>query len=539
MLKELGQFLDNKRYLYSLIITALFSYGYTIVNASISIDDLARGRYFSGELFAQGRFSSTIISNILGLEKWYPYFENLLSVFSLGVAVTLICILFNRASGYRMHTLALASFSCLFISYPLISEVFIYSGTNLSISLGMFFCTLSLHYVQQFWTENKILLFIYSLLSLSVAISFYEALVPVFMLGVLSLFVVRHIISEDKISFIEILHNGSKSVAVLIFAILAEHIVATIIKAALGLSSSNVAQAKIAYIATPIYSVLRNLMLDIFNDLFVASFYYLPIATFLLSLIAVVIWLFMYTIKRRDGILLLLFCLIFLSIFSLTIVQGTLSPYRVIWFSYSWLISLSCMLLLQFTLDKPNSTLKGLVTASMGLLIFLQANDLNRWFSLDILRYKQEEKVINLIGQELYAKYDVETLPVIFVGSHKQSDVIRKECTITSDDWQIKFLSAIFSKTGFNRAYNHLQDMTHGNEWRFVQTNLRSALNWSIRAFQEVNTETLNLFTYHGYDLKQGTKEMYDSALKHSNEMPEWPKNGSIIDVGTHIIVNL
>ena len=133
---ELLGFIKKPSFTVPLILTLIMGYGFAVTHFSVGIDDLARERFINRELFAQGRFSSSFISYFLRFTDAYPFAEDFLAVILLFFAAAVLCVVLKNASANRLLSPVYPVFACLFVSYPLINEIFIYNGASLNIAIG-------------------------------------------------------------------------------------------------------------------------------------------------------------------------------------------------------------------------------------------------------------------------------------------------------------------------------------------------------------------------------------------------------------------
>lgn len=135
--------------------------------------------------------------------------------------------------------------------------------------------------------------------------------------------------------------------------------------------------------------------------------------------------------------------------------------------------------------------------------------------------------VVGIIFEFLISK-----VIILILGIEPSDNPIYFQCTfITRLYYFLQYigLENVEQSSDFSDEYSNAQ---------ITETIVNSYITWGVSAFDEVNTELLKFFSYHGYELKQGTKEMYQEALVYSEDMPEWPCSGSIVDKGEYIIVN-
>lgn len=158
-LKELLFFVNNRFYCGLTILTAVIAYGYAAANISIGIDDV-RGKLEIGEgrqVIASGRFSQVILPNLLGYHtEWIEnsYAIDVLAVFLLMLSAVNCCILFRKKSKENISMTALAVFSSLMLTYPLINEIWEYTHINLCICTGIFLLTIVIYIVDE-WMKTK------------------------------------------------------------------------------------------------------------------------------------------------------------------------------------------------------------------------------------------------------------------------------------------------------------------------------------------------------------------------------------------------
>ena len=62
-----SKYMRDIGYSLPLLVCLVATYGYFLTHYSVSIDDLSGDRYYFGELFAQGRFTNTILHHLFGI----------------------------------------------------------------------------------------------------------------------------------------------------------------------------------------------------------------------------------------------------------------------------------------------------------------------------------------------------------------------------------------------------------------------------------------------------------------------------------------
>lgn len=141
---QISMFIKKINYILPVIITAILSFGFTITNYSVNIDSLEYERYYESgnELLAQGRFGIVFINKIIHIFEFNPFFNDLLAVILIILSTIILCALFKKITNNKLNEKVYTIFSCLFVSYPLISEIFLYNSLNIAIAYILIAVTL-------------------------------------------------------------------------------------------------------------------------------------------------------------------------------------------------------------------------------------------------------------------------------------------------------------------------------------------------------------------------------------------------------------
>ena len=141
MKQEFGYFLKNAKFRAALGLTLLLSYGYAIATTRVSIDSLEGDRYIGtgGVMLSTGRFGMNLWAAVLGYgraEPSYAFGIDLLGALKLALAAVSFCALLRKAAQDRISMFGYGLFACLFVSYPLMNEIWEYSGANVCVCGG-------------------------------------------------------------------------------------------------------------------------------------------------------------------------------------------------------------------------------------------------------------------------------------------------------------------------------------------------------------------------------------------------------------------
>ena len=135
---QLLYFLKSKKYIISVIITFILSFGYAITHESMGIDDISFDRYLNGGMYwlSQSRYGMWVIYNILNIKEFTPFWLDFMTAILIGI-ISLILCLFVRKNFSKLikSDWVYVVFSCLLISNPIINFYYTYQVSSLSVTI--------------------------------------------------------------------------------------------------------------------------------------------------------------------------------------------------------------------------------------------------------------------------------------------------------------------------------------------------------------------------------------------------------------------
>lgn len=538
-IEDVKSFLRNRTYMFCVVVIALISFGYAVFNTSVSIDDLEYDRYVgSGNvMLAAGRFGIWFWSFIEG--KWEnSYIIDIIAIFFLIFAAINFCVLFRRVSNYKIGNAALTVFSCFFVSYPLMLEIWEYTGANVNICGAFLFVSLSLLLIHEqihkgSWKKPWRL--IPASLMMMIVCAGYESVVSVYIFFVFAILALQVIYgSEKEKKFSQIIRQGLIYAGVLVVGLLLRVIVHKIILAVLGLEATTNGATQILWGTMPAKTIIKDLIFKWLRYYILRGIVYLPF-TVLVGAGVLFIIIGLIACKKHSFILLLPGFGMLLSLVLLSLVQGVASPYRTCQVFAAFVAFTAMILVNSLPKDKKN-WLRVTVLAICGYLCFYQATYINYFLELNHRRSENEAQVIRQIGVDLQRDFDNEK-PVIFVGNYEVDKDILKAASIPEDTFRWKLYQKAYLK-----SYEMMGE-TYNADWlyrKLPETNVNSVINWSIESFAQQSMP--KLFSYYGYDyVPADFWTVYSEASDYakSSNMPAYPHKDYIQDVGDYIIVNL
>ncbi len=538
-IEDVKSFLRNRTYMFCVIILAIISFGYAVFNTSISPDDLDYDRYVgSGNvMLASGRFGIWFWSFIEG--KWEnSYLIDIIAIFFLIFAAINFCVLFRRVSNYKIGNAALTVFSCMFVTYPLMLEIWEYTGANVNICGAFLFVSLSLLLIHEQIHKGsfkKPWRLIPACLMMMIVCAGYESVVSVYIFFVFAILALQVVYgSEKEKKFSQIIRQGLIYAGVLVVGLLLRVIVHKIILAVLGLEATTNGETQIMWGTKPALEIVKKLIIDFILYYITRGIVYFPLTILVVS--GVVFIILGIIACKKHGIVLLLpgFGMLF-SLVALSFVQGQASPYRTCQV-FAAFVAFTALLLVNSLPKGKKNWLRIAVLIVCGYVCFCQATYINYFLELNHRRSENEAQVIRQIGVDLQRDFDREK-PVIFVGYYEVDKDILEAASVSKDSLAWKAYKKVYLK------FYELMGSSYNEEWlntKLPETNVNSAIRWSIESFGQESMP--KLFSYYGYDyVPADFWSVYDEATEYakSTNMPTYPEKDYIQDVGEYIIVNL
>ena len=193
----------KKRYYLPLIFISFVSYGFSLFNRTVSIDDLAQDLYYgAGNLKIKGlRWGQVLINRIFSTINFTPFINRFLGVLFLIISAVLVCSILYYLDNKKDKTFKYTVFSSVFISYPLINEFFeYYEALTIPLEFAIVsLCVLYLLVNKGYSLRNTVLIGIV----MSVIMAGYESLIFVYIMLVFVILFHEYVISENKKGWIK------------------------------------------------------------------------------------------------------------------------------------------------------------------------------------------------------------------------------------------------------------------------------------------------------------------------------------------------
>ena len=508
------------------LFTTSLSYLFDLLNRTVGPDDLARPFYIGEEkgAISDYRWGMVLLGNLLSSSEFTPFIDKFLSITSLIISAVLFSfILFNYIRNRNTkYTLPLCTiFSCSFISYPLINEIWIFSTSNLFVNLNFVIVAICILLLQRREKILSSLTFLCSLL-LSIAVSSYESSAFLYVTVVFCILLMDCIIFNKKNWFTK----GLRFAIPVVIAVILRFVISKFLIYIMDLPKVQLAASDITWrFDGNLTGQIQHIIFTTFIDYFIKGLIYLPIAVFVISLTSSFICVIILTIKRKKFIYLFLFILLFFSLFLQTIIQGQTMMYRTAQtLSFFCPFSLSlCIYAITF-LNKKYIYSTSVIFVSF--LIYRQSVFLNKTLALNNQRSDNEAAIAYNIGNRL-KQIDISK-PTYIVGEIELGDYINRQKRPN----EATLGGYIYRKIAIHFGWNYDNTIIYGSS-------INSIINWNRGVFI-IKDKMKEYFSYYGID---ANIQDFTSWREHNTYVAEAADLGmrpmEIRDLGDHILVYL
>ncbi|MCM1100304.1 MAG: glucosyltransferase domain-containing protein [Clostridium sp.] len=564
----------DRAYILLLSLVAACGYGFKIVHPVMGIDDTPYAYYFEEGLAAVvGRWVLFLLNKVVHIAEFAPFITDLAAVLLLMAAVSVWGLLFYRVLGDRIPKYGYWLFSCIFLSCPLISEVFTYFLHN-GIAIGYLSCGLSLGLMQEGLerverrkSRQAVGLFALSAALLVVAMGCYESFMIVWLVGIFLILLSERLAGGTRrpaatrglskargpsgvfgLPCIKLAVAAVTAAA----AMLLRSIVLKIVIAAFGLGYLREAavQRSLAEIAGWMLqpgarAEFAMVLKRVFVQYVVFAHAYYPIKIFVLASLVICLCSLGMSIRRRDVGILLLTAGCFVAAFLLTVVEGKATLYRSAQFvplicGYGILMAVYAVSGAMGAAKRRgigNTALRrgaGAVCAVVSaVILWNQCADLNHWFYVDYRKYEYAKEYMAQVALELEQNFDTSK-PVVFTGEWENPEGLVEDAYVRYDDprfYEMKRITDLVDEHLLEKYYR-------GYGVWVAQTPALSVISWGKYAFDN-DEELIRFMAFHGHGLlPHADGSYYTEAENYAADMPHFPREGSIVDAGDYIIVH-
>lgn len=490
--KTFFELIKNKMFTILILLVTILSFGFTITNYSIGVDDTCFDRYYIGkEMLSIGRWGSYIVYNILGLTEFTPFWSDLIATIVVMSIAVIWCVFFKKNLKEKIPDTAYIVFASIFISFPIINEIFIYQNCNIAVMLGNLLASIGIMLLYENYKKiNKKSIYIVCIGILTLGLSMYEACAQIILVAIcITAFLLIN--EENKKDIKKVFKYLAISILILFVAVVLNSIIVKIIYA-LGVPVSDAAEKELDWGK---YGLKDSILLILYNisSVTIKNIEYLPASIFCIATIIGFVLVIIRAYKKEDVTSLLLYIFMVLSNFAISILQLKGVMYRT---CISWGLFVAVIFSVFYIKMSKYNVTKTLSIIFIIILVLQQSRTLNQLFYNDYLRYQRDlETAFNLID-DLETDYDISK-PLVIMGTPKKA----------------------IGKYG-------------------SQVNSLSVLWWGKKAFDDNGAEFIKFLNSLGYSFKRPTDEQYEKGKTQAETMSNYPQDGSIIELEDCIVIN-
>lgn len=548
----------NKAYIWLLSLTAVFSYGFLVTHQTVGIDDTPYDYYFNQGLNAiVGRWFLFLLNKVFHIADFTPFLTDLAGVLVLMAAVTVWCTLLYSICRDRVSIWGYLFFSCIFLSCPLISEVYTYYLHN-GVSIGYLFTGVSLCFFRELAqrrSDRKKLWIpgIGTAVFLFMALGCYESFMMVWLLGVFLVLLTERYAGIGRKAVPALCAGAAAAVA----AILLRSLMIAAVTGIFGLGDmrDEAVQRSVTELVGWIFepdaaAEFAMVLKRMFVQYGVFGYAYYPIKIFVLAAVVMVVFGLYRSIRQKDVRCILLTLGSFFGAFLLVFVEGSATLYRsaqflpVICGYGAFLVAYAISGLKNASSHGGavgrgrlwrNKICGGAAVFVLSVVLWNQCFEMNKWFYVDYLKYEDVKDVLGQVSQRLERDFDCSR-PVVFTGNYLPPYGIVQDAYVnynTPTFFRMKRITDLVDEYLLSKYYRQSYGV-----W-VAQTPALSVIDWGFNAFEN-DAELVRFFDMHGYAgiLANMDSALYETAQLYSVDLPSFPAEGSIVDMGEYIIVH-
>lgn len=527
--------LDKKRFWLPLLFFALVGYSFSIYNRTVSPDDFFLTTHDVTYLLS-GRWGMIVWVQFTGLIHTSPFIDRFLSFALYVIASTLLCFLLyiiGEKKDVLLYTITASSF----VTYPLINEIWEYTGADFIVAGNLCLVTISAIVTRSKMLFRKRLLYASVLLILPIS-SYESAIFYYITLVCIIIFYEQWTYKDYSLTVKTWVKHIFAYLSPLLIAFVVRFSVSFCLNTILNLEYHGGGATGTTWIREDFGYVLKNMIGFIIFDYGIMGLVYLPITVFLISLVLFAACILLKREKRMPCVL--LGGAIFISLFVQSIIQGYDQPYRT-----SQVFTLFVAFSFYLTIVSVSSTIwrRYLYVVLLGICWY-QAVYLNKLLGLNNLRSDNELAVVRQIGCRLVSEF--EKKPVVFVSPYQISNWVLRQVTVDESTWNGSL---------FYRAYDNFMMKFDQPFMKYQRscTQLKRPFKYVGTNIFSITMQLHNLhalFSYCGYDIDGIPDNLWNEPLRY-DEYKKLQKEATriakeknigpyqIYDHGDYLIVNL
>lgn len=543
LLQETGWFLKQKMYVLAMSLTALCSYGFAVTHYSIGIDDTAVGLYLEEGLeVVMGRWTVFLLNRLFHVSDFAPFMPELIGVLLLMLGITLFNVLLRRLFSERVSIWGHIVFGCVFLSSPIISEVYIYyyhDGVDLAYVLTAL-ALLAFLEALGCRGKKKLAPLTGSLLLIWAAVGCYESFLLLYIIGILVILFVRGMTDRDRLTFSFVAGNLGIGALLTVGVILLRTLMISFMTAVFGLQGvagmlpqRSLSEMLVLFHGREGLEKLIMLMKRFWLLYHVNALVYLPIAVYEVAVLLIGGLSLYLAVKKKNIWYPVLYAGMLIAPFLLTIAEAKVTHYRSCQF-LPFFGALGILLCYELLAGSKRRAARCAAGALAVVLIYNQAAMMNKSFYVDYQKYQITRDILNQVAYEIEGKYGTET-PVVFTGHYDVPKELLSDYYVDYTSWNYRMIAAVTDLVDEDLKEKYFSYQGYS----FIGEALYPFIQWGLYAFDGTNREIIAFLKMHGHSFTSiSDPEMLQEIRKMAADFPGWPAEGSVSMQNGYVLVN-
>lgn len=487
-------------YFLPISILSLIAYLPSLTNTKRQFEDFHVDYYFgSGMQTLSGRWGMYLWANLMG-NAGNDILNKFFGVCFLMAASIMISAVFYYLTDHRTCIMKYTVLSSTVCTFPLLNEIWSYNIANSLVGLNLFIISFSVYFLLTSNLELVKRVIIISFPFVFVSSSYESGLFAYITLACVILF---YRLLNNKICLIECVKFGTVFAIPLIVGIIIGYLIGKINTIIWGLSYHRHGATTLQWGES---NALKIMLAQNFEHYFLRGLVYLPILVFDIAVGVFFLMICFYVFKKRWDVVLGAI-VVFISIFILSVYQGSFLPYRTAQ-SVTVFTGFVFFLLMEMS-ERWKKHIRIAITTILIILCVEQSAYLEKINLIDYQNAHNDEDLMRQIGYELTTDYYGK--PVLFVGHIYDgytlySGEIMKNITIDANTWNGELYNRLIDKLNIERKNDKLFD---SNMWSVI----------FLAVAEESSME--QFFSYCGYSI---------DVLSNANIAGEYPEVQKMID---------
>lgn len=522
-------FLKARWFFWPILLVTILSFGYRMVNPTLSNDDLGADFYFNqGGILAQGRWSQYLIYKVFNLVNMNSSIINMYAVLCIFVSVFLFVALIRMVSGNSIHPIAYFAFGSYFISYPLVVEIAMFDGGFFFVGLGYLVTPIILMCTQGWFLDHKRRYLLVASILMTILLPLYESFATVYFLASLMLLTIAWKFNDkEEIGFLQNIKNIMIIMIPLLIGITANGIINFSIHQIIQLPASHSSNG-IVWSSAFLHEG-KELVYQFINQYIFNAFAYLPLMILIIAVLLQMGLAVIHYLREKQPYVFFIPLVATVSLFTISIVSGRIQAYRMNT-NFALYVAFTALMITQIVVMHKSLFLKVFALLFLGIGLVWQVNDINKWFFVEELRYQQDLAIVREIGTRLEREFDVQK-PVVFVGNNEFDDTIKEFLYVPNNSLAGYLHNEVAGLDRIDWEYSY----------QITQTAIHTYFNWANTAYytREYVSQTYAFFHYFGYDnLIRDNRENQGEIAEKLGDPSFWVTDDYIMETDRFVIVN-